>query len=524
MRVLVRVKRYALALAILLLLASAVFAKDYIEVWPEGWSEITPLFGTSIFADRFFVVQDDAGTSFLSVDGLYFKELDLTYRLIQEHTVVEEVVLRPRAEIESAFLGADSSHKRYALWIERSPAGNSVNLTTFEVPYEGHESAAMVQTTNAIQDLAAFQMDKTTYVVWSERDTFFQIRYAKIVDGTVVVTETVTGTPDISIRPNIVVDDTGTIHIAWMETTESGVEIRYSRRLDDGWGVPRVVGEGSVQDIQQGGRIAMATFDDEVCLAWSAMPRTSSRLAVFMARVNALGELSVATPVALGTKVQFVTGVQQPEIVWQGVGTFGAQVNYRDQNGDITNLTVGRKGAFRPEAYGQEDFRYVYWLQAEPDGRFVVHGINSEFPKAMSLWRRVGLDEKSPFYHLVFLFMSTFMLAAVYTITNLGVLAAAGVIWALLQRIGAYRRQGVFYQIAILSVLILVVRRLPIPAVSPRFFGIVHHGLSYALATLGTFVILRKVRQKGLFLTIGILILWMVLYSFFALVPQTILR
>jgi hypothetical protein len=32
------------------------------------------------------------------------------------------------------------------------------------------------------------------------------------------------------------------------------------------------------------------------------------------------------------------------------------------------------------------------------------------------------------------------------------------------------------------------------------------------------------VRQKGLFLTIGILILWMVLYSFFALVPQTILR
>jgi hypothetical protein len=142
----------------------------------------------------------------------------------------------------------------------------------------------------------------------------------------------------------------------------------------------------------------------------------------------------------------------------------------------------------------------------------------------MSLWRRVGLDEKSPFYHLVFLFMSTFMLAAVYTITNLGVLAAAGVIWALLQRIGAYRRQGVFYQIAILSVLILVVRRLPIPAVSPRFFGIVHHGLSYALATLGTFVILRKVRQKGLFLTIGILILWMVLYSFFALVPQTILR
>lgn len=513
-----------IVLVVLLLLSSEVFARDYIEVWPEGWSDVIPVFQTSIFADRFFVAHDSAGTSFLSVDGLYFKELDLTYRLVRNAVVEEEVVLCSQAEIDSASLGLDADGGRHVVWLERSPQGNTINHTTFAAPYGGHESFSFLETHHAIQDLAAYQVGKTTHVAWSERDGYFQIRYAQIENNEVILLETVTDTRDLSVKPSITVDNQGVVHLAWMETTDIGIHISYSTRQEGGWSRPRKVGDGSVQDVQQGGNISLAAFGNEVYLAWSALPRNSSRLFVFVSKVNAQGEIEAPVPFAMGSRAQFVAGVNGPELVWQGAGAFGAQINYSPEQSEITNLTVGRKGAFRPEAFSIDGFRYVYWLQAQSDGSFMVHGINNQFPKAISVWRKMGIDESAPVYHLLFLLMSTIMLATVYTIMNIGVMFAAGVIYSLLQRFGAYYRQPFFYQVALIATLLVVIRRLPVPSGNPEFFGLIHYGLSHALATLGTFMILRKVKQRGLFLTMGITITWMLLYQFFALIPQTILR
>ena len=522
-RTLDRVRVIAFAFLILLLASPGTGARDYIEVWPEGWSEVVPLFGTNIFTDRFFVARDSLGTSFVSADGVYFRELDLTYRLLIQDDIEEEVVLRPQAQIGSAYLGLDHAGGRHVVWLERSSAGNTISYTTLTVPYKAHEVVPLVTTANMVQDLAAFQMGEVTHVVWSEREVYFQIRYAQVENGEVVWLETVTDSSDISVRPSITVDQQGTVHLAWMETSDVGVAILYSQRLENHWTQPSRIGEGSVHDIGQGGSIAMTAFADQVHLAWSALPRNSNQLAVFTSKVNAQGEITAPSVLALGVRARYVQGAGEPSLVWQGVGPFGAQVNYGHAAGQVTNLSVGRKGALRPEAVSTDEHTYVYWLQAHPDGGFVVHGIHNESSKQISLWRRMGIDENAPLYHLAFLLTSTFMLAAVYTIMNIGVLAAAGILYSLLQKIEAYRVQGLFYQVALLGTLMVALRRLPVPAGHPRFFGLVHYGLCYVLATMGTFAVLRRVRQRGLFLTVGIMIIWMLLYQFLALLPQIIL-
>lgn len=514
----------AIALMIILTFSPVALAKDYIEVWPEGWSDVTPLFKTSIFADRFFTVHDSAGTSFLSVDGVYFKELDLTYRMVQDRVVKEKVVLRSKTEIESAYLGLDQNGRRHVVWLERSAERNSINHTSFDAPYQGHEAKSLLETDHTIQDLSAFQDGKATHAVWSEREGYFQIKYAKIEDGELATLETVTNTSELSVRPSVTVDSHGTPHIVWVESTPIGIEIHYSKKMAESWSKPRKVGAGSVQDVQLGGSISLASFDDELYIAWATLPSNSNRLFVYLVKLDAQGEMTSPAPFALGSKAQFVVGTEQPELVWQGVGPFGAQINHADLHGGPTNLTVGRKGAFRPESFSIGHFRYVYWLQAHPDGGYEVFEINNQYPKVISVWRKMGLDESAPFYHLIFLFVSTLMLAAVYTVLNMGVMLAGGAIYSLLQRFGAYHKQPLFYQVALMATILVVFRRLPIPAGNPEFFGLIHYGLSYAIATLGTFLILRKVRQRGFFLTVSICLIWMFLYQFFALIPQNILR
>jgi hypothetical protein len=521
--ILVRTRVVCYILLLLLLLPTSAMARDYIEIWPQGWSEITPLFNTSIFLDRFFVTHDAEGTSFLSADGTYYKELDLTYRLVQNGKIAEEVVLRSQAELDSAFLGLDGTGGRHVLWLEQSPAGNNISYTSFGVPYAGHEVVTVLATGSIIQDLAAHQAGETTHVVWSQRDRFYQIRYAQIRDGQVSAMETVTDTEELSVRPAVTVDDQGVVHLAWMETGHAGVEIRYSRRTEDGWTSPLKVGEGSVQDIQQGGLIALAAFGEEVHLAWSGLPRASSRLHVFLVTISGGEDASAPSVVAMGSKPRFVQGTLGPELVWQGVGVFGAEIHYLPFGGETTNLTVGRRGAFRPEAYAVGEHRYVFWLYANPDGGYQVAGINNQFPKAISLWRKMGIDEEAPLYHLGFLFMSTLMLAMVYTATNLGVLLVAAGSYSLLQRVGRYRKQSLFYQIVLLAVLTMVIRRLPIPAVHPQFFGVLHHVLCAGAATVGTWLLLRRVKQRGLLFTMGALLIWMLLFQFTALLPQNIL-
>lgn len=523
MIILKRIGAAALILSLLFFFSPSISARDYIEIWPEGWSEITPLFRTSIFTDRYFVTNDSFGVSFLSVDGVYFRELDVTYRLLQDGELKEQVVLRAGAEIDSAHLTLEDG-VRHVLWLERGVDENTIYYTEFSSPYQGHEPIEVVKSANPMQNMAAYHRNGTTHVVWAERDGSYQIKYAQITAGELAALETLTDTPDLSIRPSVIVDGEGIVHVAWMETDPVGTNIYYKRRDGGQWSSPQRVGPGSVQDIQQGGLIAMELINGEVHMAWSAIPRNRSFLFVYLAEISAQGEISEPTLIAEGSRARFVRGAEGVELVWQGMGQMATtQVNY-SADGDVTNLTVGRRGAFRPEGIVVGDYRYVFWLQAHPEGGYQIHGINNEFPKPISLWRRMGLDEEAPLYHLVFLLSSTLMLAGVYTIGNSGVLVVGGLLVSLLQRFERYKKQPLFYKVVLTAVVLALVRRLPIPATHPQNFGLIHYGVSLVIATLGSFLLLRKMEQRGLFLTMANLILWMFLFQFFALIPQVILR
>ncbi|HOQ73657.1 MAG TPA: hypothetical protein PLZ65_04590 [Limnochordia bacterium] len=522
--ILVKKRIFHLVFLLTLLLPSPILARDYIDIWPEGWSEVAPLFTTSIFTDRFFVTHDAQGTSFLSADGTYFKETNLTYRRVYAGAILEEVVLRSQVELDSIFLGLGEGGRRHVLWLEHGPQGSSIQHTSFGVPYAPEGVLTVLSAPSTIQDLAADQAGETTHLAWSQRDRFFQIRYTRIQDGEIAAVETVTDTEELSVRPSLVVDSRGTVHLAWMETGPAGVEIRYSRRTEEGWTTPRRVGEGSVQDIQQGGLIALAAFGEEVHLAWAALPRGSSRLHIYHASISAEGEVSPPQVLAPGSKPRFVQGTDRPELVWQSPGAYGVEIHYLPPGEEPINLTVGRRGAFRPEAFADGQYRYVFWLHASPEGGYEVVGINNQFPKALSLWRQMGIDEEAPWYHVGFLFLSTLMLSMVYTAANLGVILLAAGLYSLLQKVERYRRQPIWYQVALSAALLVVLRRLPfIPATHPQFFGPLHHLLCVATATLGTWLLLHRVRQRGFLFTMAALVIWMVLFQFAALIPQNIL-
>ena len=78
--------------------------------------------------------------------------------------------------------------------------------------------------------MAAYQGDESIHAVWSEREQYFQIRCAEIRGGELVQIETVTDTPDMSVRPSILVDEEGDSTSGLDETTQMGVDIVYSRR------------------------------------------------------------------------------------------------------------------------------------------------------------------------------------------------------------------------------------------------------------------------------------------------------
>ncbi len=511
---------------LMLIFTNRALAKDYIEIWPEGWSEVQPLFSTSIYADRFSVEHDDLGTSTFSVDGLYFRELDLTYRLIKDSTIQEEIVLVEKRELDNPVLNLDDAGNRHLVWLERSLAGNSLSYAKITVPYSGHEQVVFLETKNTIQDLAAVQEGDVTHLVWSERDPYFQINYGRLENGKLVEVTTITDSTDLSVRPNIVLDEEGTPHIIWYETTSVSVQVFYSRLEEDGFSAPLRVGVGSIQDIQEGGTLALTARNDRIYAAWAAVPRNANRLFIHLTEIAA-GRSSQPVILALGSKPRFVPDTDEFQMVWQGVGEFGAEIHHgilRDgQITEKTNLTIGRKMGFRPEVVSQNGFLYIYWLQADPNRGFKLHEINNQFPKKITLWRKIGLDETAPLVHSLFLAVSTIMLSFVYTAMNLGVLVVGGLLFALIQRWEAYKKQPLFYQVLLAAVLLLVISQLPIAAGKPRFFGVIHYALSFVLATLGTYFLMRPVKDRGFFVYAAIFVLWMVLFGYFSLLPQNIL-
>lgn len=518
-------------LILFLAVSLPALARDYIEVWPEGWSDVTPLFETSIYTNRLFIENDSWGISYLSADGLYFRELDLTYRTLKEQEIEEEVILREKVEVISAFLGLDGQGKRHIAWLEKGDQGNSIYYTNFALPYTGHEHYALHVTTNTVQDLAGFQEGAVTHLVWSERDKNFQIKYAQVVDNELLFVETLTDTTNLSVNPSIIVDDRGISHIVWMETSDDkGVEIYYAQRHDEIWDFAGKIGSGSVQDITQGGLIELASYGDEIFATWATTYRGGNVLFVSLVKINSAGYTSEQEILTVGSRPRFIKDSENPQLVWQSEGQFGTQINYGHYENnaleDEVNLTVGRRGAFRPEVYSEDGFIHVNWLHADSEQGYVLHEINNRFPKKITLWRKAGIDEQAPLPHLFYVFVSTFMMAMVYTVLNAGVMLLGGVLYSFVLRFKVYAKQPLFYRISLMAIILVVVSHLPIPipSGSAHFFGLVHYGLSFIFALLGTYLFLRRVETRGTFVNIATIIIWMFLFQYFSLIPEVILR
>lgn len=510
-----------------LIIAQPAAARDYIELWPEGWSEIQPLFKTSIFTDRLSVGSDTSGTSFLSADGTYFRELDLTYRLFEGADLREEIVLVEKGEVDNPLLRIDSTGVRHLIWLKRDTGANTICYTALQAPYESHAVVELWQTPHYIQDLHAVLDGDTIHMVWSEQEKSFQVKYGRFQEGQLTEITTISDTPDLSIRPSIAMDKQGKRHIVWFESSQQGVVVHHSFFKDNGWARPQVIGSGAVQDLQQGGTISLIARDDYLETAWASSHPNSGQLFIQLTRINNDGEIEPAVRLARGSRPRFVEGSSQPVIIWQSVGRFGPQIHYGMYDGgkltEQTNLTVGRKAAFRPEVVRIEDYLYVYWIQVDADGGYRVHTINNQYPKPISLWRKIGIDEEAPVVHLLFLLVSTIMLSFVYLIGNVGVALIGGIIFFILLRWERYRKQSLFYHIVLVGVILRVVRHLPIPSISLQFFGLLHYALSFGLATIGTYLLLAPAKQRGVFANIGMILLWLILFQFFALIPQNIL-
>ncbi len=252
-------RRFQLTILVVLLLSGSVFAaRDYIDVWPAGWSEVTQLFNTGIFTDRFLVTDmGPLGTIFLTEDGLYFKELDLVLRVAKDGEVLRRINLAARRELISHRLGTDGEGNIYAVWIEKSAEGYSLNYTNFDPAKGDPELTVLLVTDHTIRDLDAFQEDDITHVVWSEWEEHLQIKYGKIESGQLVTLAAVTDNTNVSVRPSVTVDHGGgRPAVAWVESdAHQAVRIYFSKETEAGWTPPLVIGSGSMSDIEQGGEV-----------------------------------------------------------------------------------------------------------------------------------------------------------------------------------------------------------------------------------------------------------------------------
>lgn len=503
--------------------------RDYIDVWPAGWSEITHLFNTSIFTDRFLVAEDvSSGFGFLTADGLYFRELDLVYRVVKDGEVQEKIILASQREIITQRLSTDSEGNMYAVWIEKSSDGYSLNYLELNSARANLEPIILLATDHTIRDLAVFQEGAVTHIVWSEWEEHLQIKYGRVENGVLAAVEAVTENTNLSVRPSVTVDKQGHPCVVWMESDpHEAVRIFFSKKTGGTWSQPLAVGPGSVYDIEQGGSIVLLPTENGLIMAWAALARNSNRLFVHLSEVG--HDLSVTGPIVLaaGSRPRLLQDDSGLQLVWQGEDQFGSRIYHAHlRNGGlerVTNLTIGRKAGFRPEVMGVEGYVHVFWLQADPERGFNVHMINNRFPKAISWWQKAGIDEKAPAYHLVYLFVSNSMLSFAYLFGSAGVILVGWAISSFLFSFTAYRKQNLFYKITLSALILLVVRSLPIPSVVPAFFGLLHYGLSVVLAILGTYFILRGIQQKGIFLSMAVVLLWTFLFLFFSLIPQNIL-
>ena len=497
------------------------------ELGIGSWSDPRPLFTTSIFSDWFSVNSDSLGTSFLSVDGAYFREVDLTYRLVNHGVVEEEIIISAQKEMDNPFVLLDSQGARHLFWLERKSGANALYHSQLSVPYTGHEVNVIWETANIIQDLSAFQMGDTTHLAWSERDTNYQIRYGQIHGGQLTSIETLTDSLDASIRPSIAVSTQGVPHVVWYESSSRGVEVYFSKRnLNIGWSQPRAIGKGSVQDIERRNAITLYPTDSTVYAAWSASPTQNNQMVI---QVVEIGPVHVRVPISLvsGTRPRFLEQGDQLLLTWQAEGEHGSQVYigsyHRGAITEWTHLTVGRNSGLRPELISKDGYTYIYWLKANPERSYHVFEINNQFPRTITFWDRLGIDKSNVLTHLAFLIGNTIMLSLVFVLGNMGLLLIGVLLFFILHRFKILRKRSLFFQVMLVGTVFTVARYFPIPKPTSLFLGLIHYGLSFGLASAGTYFVMKPVKDPEHFAYLAMMIVWLFLFQLFALLPHNIL-
>lgn len=519
----VRLRKIHLVTIVLMLLVFSTVAlanKDELALW----SDPKPVFETGTSSARFSVAHDELGTSFLSIDGLYFREADLKYRLVDQGEVLEEVQIAPSGEVDNPFVFI-SEGNRHIFWRERREGTSTINYASLSVPYAGHEVKVVKETTNAIQDLHAFQDGENIHFVWSERDSYNQIHYGQVREGELVTTDIITDSADVSIRPAVAVDENGVIHVAWYDTSFRGVDVFYSMKQDSSWSNPRTLGRGDVRDIERGGMVELQVLGDSLYAAWSATPDRKTDLEIYLAEIRrgrSIGGVSLVK----GTRPRFIVQDDQLLLFWEDRGEFGSEIYYgpiRHKNISTNiKLTEGRNAGLRPEIINKDGYIYAYWLKPSDRGHQVME-INNQFPRTITFWYYIGIDKENPLEHLFFLISNTIMLTPMYMISQIGVILLVSFAFFSLQRFAGFRNRSLFYQIILIATLFSLARQLPIPKGSLEFLRPAHYGLSVVLATVGTYSVLRPIQKRESFASFYMLLLWAFLFQFFAMLPHNIL-
>lgn len=513
---------------ILLLTVTIPEIGEAFRPWPEGWSDLSQLFSTSLSSNQIAVLQDESGTSFLTLDGTYFQRLNLVLRNYVNDVLERETVFVEGAELASPILLSGDAGQRHLLWIERSSGSNAIHFGEVQLSSGEFHSDPLWITSNAVQDLAAIRTDAgDLHMVWSERSNAFQIMYGTYKGGVLEVRQLSSTVDASSVRPSLIQDNDGIIHIFWFESSQLGVEVHYAGWDGEEFVGRAVVGRGAVSDIQQGGFIALGNTAEGIAVVWSAAAQGSPSPHLYVSYLRKSGEFSSPKALAVGARPSFVIG-STGDLVWQVGSSDGTDVYYGRLDGedldDQVVLSVGKQGAFRPTALLGGDGRTdVYWLQAQEQGGYALYNINNRFPKQLTVWDKVGIDSDYPWAHLVFVVGSNIMLTLVYFLTSLGVTLPGLSAYLLLLRIRTYRNSSLLWQVALCGVLLALIERIGIPGAFPKYFGAVHYGISFGVATLGTYLMAKGGRARGDFAHVLIVLGWMYLFLFFRLLPQSIL-
>lgn len=493
----------------------------------QDWSDATPLFETSIYAERLTIINDGHGTSLLTLDGRYARGLNLTYRLFQDDKLNKEIVLVREKEVQNPNLLADAE-TRHVFWLEKLVGKNSISYTKIDIPYNGHGQEILLSTQNIIQDLNVYFHNDVFHLVWSERSNGYQIHYAQMVDGKLGPYEIITHSRDVSLRPSIAVDNYGTVHVAWYESTPSAVQIHYAKKQAHKWSSPINIGLASVKDIANRNVIELNPSNSVLHAAWTSSLRSSApdinMVEISDKAIN--GPFKITT----GTHPKIYQVGEELKLVWQSEGHYGSEV-YTGTYGDgqlngILKLTSGRESGLRPEPLVKDGYSYIYWLRANDQGDFFVYEINDQHPRVTTFWDYIGIDKHNPIGHLAFLISNTAMSAPTIVIFDFTAVFFGIFIYILLNRYKTFRNRSLFYQIVLFAALVLVLRYIPLPILKPVPINSIHYLLTILIATLCTYAILypikRNLRSNNC-VQVAVIILWLFLFQFFTMLPHNIL-